>query len=282
MNGLFVGITTVDLLYPVDKYPDENTKQHSQGQIMDIGGPATNAAFAFSMLGGTATLVSLIGQHAFSDFMKDKLTEYGIRHIDLRSDSTDLPVISAILVNIKDGSRTIVTEKPKPVIDSVSPELDLMPYDILCVDGFYSEFVLGLLQRNQQQIPVVFDGGSYKAGTDQMLKFVTYPIFGASFQPPDCRNLSAYILEKGIKSFAITKGHRPVQVFDEGHHYELDVDPVEAVDTLGAGDIFHGAFSKFIIDENLNFSAALQKAITVASLSCSFLGPRHWANVTEN
>jgi sugar/nucleoside kinase (ribokinase family) len=50
---------------------------------------------------------------------------------------------------------------------------------------------------------------------------------------------------------------------------------VEAVDTLGAGDIFHGAFCHAYAG-GLGFSASLASAAEVASRACAFWGPRAW------
>jgi sugar/nucleoside kinase (ribokinase family) len=54
----------------------------------------------------------------------------------------------------------------------------------------------------------------------------------------------------------------------------IDVPTVQAVDTLGAGDIFHGAFCHYILREN--FPTALKQAAHIASFSCQFFGTRRW------
>ncbi|MDJ0536213.1 MAG: PfkB family carbohydrate kinase [Xenococcaceae cyanobacterium MO_207.B15] len=49
---------------------------------------------------------------------------------------------------------------------------------------------------------------------------------------------------------------------------------MKAVDTLGAGDIFHGAFCNYILQED--FPTALFLAAQMASKSCQFFGTRSW------
>ena len=83
--------------------------------------------------------------------------------------------------------------------------------------------------------------------------------------------------KKGITRFAVTRGANPIKVQDHGTAYEIPVPKVNAVDTLGAGDIFHGAFCWFILQKGENFQSALTKAVSVASLSCQFSGTREWA-----
>ena len=57
-RGIFVGLSTVDIVYRVDEFPLANRKIAAQSQDVFAGGPATNAALAFSHLGGDATLVA--------------------------------------------------------------------------------------------------------------------------------------------------------------------------------------------------------------------------------
>ncbi|NET50891.1 MAG: sugar kinase, partial [Merismopedia sp. SIO2A8] len=45
-------------------------------------------------------------------------------------------------------------------------------------------------------------------------------------------------------------------------------------DTLGAGDIFHGAFCHYILQQN--FTESLVAAAEIASNSCKFFGTRRW------
>jgi sugar/nucleoside kinase (ribokinase family) len=50
--------------------------------------------------------------------------------------------------------------------------------------------------------------------------------------------------------------------------------PIKPVDTLGAGDIFHGAFCHYILQND--FPVSLERAAEIASLSCTSLGTRAW------
>ena len=63
MKGLFAGISTVDIQFYVNEFPDSNTKNKTLSTRVDIGGPAANAAVTFAMLGGKAKLVTTIRKH---------------------------------------------------------------------------------------------------------------------------------------------------------------------------------------------------------------------------
>jgi len=277
MRGLFIGATSIDIIYPLSHFPIEDSKNYTQSEVLDIGGPATNAAFAFSALGGKSTLVSLIGDNPFSNFIQQRLSQYGIDHIDLNDREKSYPAISSILINQSTGSRTLASTIPR-----MEGQLNLnrpipRDYDIVCTDGFYGDCSLEILKDHKDLSPIVFDGGSYKPKTEELLDNVSYPIFSENFEFPDQVDLTTHLTNKSITRFAITRGGNPVKVVDQGNEYEIPVPKVNAIDTLGAGDIFHGAFCWYFLQNEEDFQAALTKAVSVASLSCQYSGTREWA-----
>ena len=279
MKGLFIGLTSIDLIYALPGFPEENTKNKCEGPMIDIGGPATNAAFTFAALGGTATLVSLIGRNSFSAFMNEKLEQYGIRHLDLDATFRGDPELASIIVNGTNGSRTIVSSKPKTATVFRPPAVNLGEFDIICLDGFYGEYATKLLRGHRGGSPVVFDGGSYKPYTEDLIEYLTYPIFSEKFAMPDGRSLHETMTAKGILNYAITKGEQPIEVYEKERNYRLPVEELHVKDTLGAGDIFHGAFCWYILQERADFRTALKKAGKIAGLSCQFSGTREWTRL---
>ncbi len=128
-------------------------------------------------------------------------------------------------------------------------------------------------------IPVVIDGGSWKPGFDKLLPFVDYAICSANFHPPNCQTqeqVFTYLSEFGIPHIAITHGEQPIKylIQETGTTGFVNVSKTTAVDTLGAGDIFHGAFCHYVLREN--FLDALASAAKIAAFSCQFFGTRRW------
>jgi sugar/nucleoside kinase (ribokinase family) len=128
-----------------------------------------------------------------------------------------------------------------------------------------------------RQIPVVLDGGSWKSGLENLLSFVDYAVCSANFYPPNCDThpeAIAYLRAAGIPHIAITHGEKPIEYFCEETSGQLSVPCIDAVDTLGAGDVFHGAFCHFILEQT--FTDALVASAKVAAHSCQFFGTRQW------
>src|SRR5208282_3074239 len=97
-QGIFVGLSTIDIVYHVDEFPAPNAKVAAHSQSIFVGGPATNAAIAFAHFGGQATLVSAVGRHPLVQAIRQELERYSVQLIDLNPDFDDVPVISSAAV----------------------------------------------------------------------------------------------------------------------------------------------------------------------------------------
>jgi sugar/nucleoside kinase (ribokinase family) len=82
-----------------------------------------------------------------------------------------------------------------------------------------------------------------------------------------------------VPYIAITRGGKPVLGGDRGRRFEIEVEKIAAADTLGAGDVLHGAFCHFFAQDQV-FEPALRKASELATLSCQSLGIQAWATQT--
>jgi sugar/nucleoside kinase (ribokinase family) len=279
-SGIFVGLSTIDLLHTVDEFPSANTKAVAHNQEFLIGGPATNAAVTFSHLGGSATLVAAFGRHALARFVKEELRHYAVDPIDLVPDSDAPPPVSSVWINQR-GQRSIVSVNaihikiPPPITDQSAVE----GADILLVDGHSMEACEAWAEAaRSHKVPVVFDGGSWKPGTEKLLKFVDTAICSADFLPPYCASddqVASYLRAAGVRQIAITKGADPIQYIADASTGLIDVPQIDAVDTAGAGDIFHGAFC-FYTATGSCFVDALHEAAAIAAESCRFHGTREW------
>jgi len=279
-QGLFVGLVTLDLVYLVTALPQSNQKIVALEDSMTAGGPAANAAVTFSHLGNSATLLSSVGQHPSRQLVLADL--HGVAIADLTPNRTQSLPISSILVTQATGERAIVSRNAvqAQAPTTAIPVDILQEIEIVLIDGHQMAVGQAIAkQAKAQQIPVVVDGGSWKAGFEEVLPYVDYAICSANFLPPQCSTLADvfdYLISLKIPHIAITNGSQPIQYFYQGSEGQIPVPKIQPVDTLGAGDIFHGAFCHFIL--RTNFLEALALAADVAGRSCQFFGTRQWMN----
>lgn len=278
MKVLFWGLLTIDLHYFTDHFPVENTKIKVKKFNSYIGGPATNAAITFQHLGGKAKLVTSIGKNSFHSMIMDDIAQYNIDTMDLNINENVEPVFASIITNVSSGKRTIFSYLPPKANMNNVPNIE-GEFDIALFDGFYIETAIETAKKCREYgIITVLDGGSWKNKTNELLKFIDIAICSEDFIPPGVtqqEDVIVYLLKMGVKKAAITRGDKPIIVNEDLVNLLVKVPKTNVVDTLGAGDIFHGAFCYYYA-QNQNFSKSLEKAAQVASNSCRYLGPRAW------
>ncbi|HEX6122850.1 MAG TPA: PfkB family carbohydrate kinase [Ktedonobacterales bacterium] len=283
MRGLFVGLTTIDVQYLVDTFPPANSKTVARAFTMTTGGPAANAAITFAHLGGESHLVSQVGSHQFTSFIDHELSSYNVTLTDLTRASSDPPAVSSIITTRGTGDRAVMTtaspQRPADGARQLSLNLKNEGYRVLLVDGFHMDVCRDAAeQAHQLRIPVVLDGGSWKPGMETLLPHVDVAICAESFQPPllmGQQTALEYLARQGVTHRAITRGERPIVYSAGDASGEIPIERIEATDTLGAGDILHGAFCYFFALGD-TFERALARAASVATRSCQSFGTRAW------
>ena len=279
-KGLFFGLTTVDIFNTVPRHPGPNEKMRADWQAVSAGGPAANAAVAYAALGNESHLCTAVGSHPVGRLAISDLSDHGVRLHDHADDPEQLPVLSTILVNAKTAERAVVygdVTATRGLVD-IDYEQLLSGCSTVLVDGFYPEQGLPLLIMAQSlNITTVLDAGSWKDGMSDLLPCVDIAICSTDYQPPGCTtsgDVFSYLAAQGIGSAAISRGNQPILVFEEGAISSIDIMRVEAKDTLGAGDILHGAFCHYIVEKS--FTQSLEHAARIASDACRTRGTRQW------
>lgn len=273
-------MVTLDLVYLSAKLPGNNQKVVASDYTVAAGGPATNAAVTFSYLGNQATILGVMGTHPITHLIRGDLERHGVAIADLDPATTEPPPVSSIIVTETTGDRAVISlNATKIQISSDQLPADINSgIDLVLIDGHQMTVGCAIAQlAKNKHIPVVIDGGSWKPGFENVLPFVDYAICSANFYPPGCRNsneVMAYLAAVGIPHIAITQGEKPIQYYSLGVSSQIQVPQINAVDTLAAGDVFHGAFCHHILRQN--FTDALTGAAKIASYSCQFFGTRQW------
>ena len=273
MRGLFVGLMTLDCIYQAQRPPQANEKLVAETAMMAAGGPATNAAVAFAALGGEATVMAAVGQHPVTTLLREDMTQMGVNICDLTPERQEPPPISSIVVSKDSGERAVISRNALGLQVEHQPT-ELTDINVVLIDGHQMALSYQIAKAAQlSDIPVVVDAGSWKPGFEQVLALTTVVIASANFQPPNDQDALTYLQNLGIPYVAITHGERPIVFSDRNQVGELSVPTTPVVDTLGAGDIFHGAFCYAWAGD---FPAALAEASQIASVSCQYFGTRAW------
>ncbi len=277
-RALFIGRSVIDLISLVDEFPEPDTKVQAVFNDIIPGGSALNAAVTFARLGGEAHLVSSLGRNEpFRTFLCDDLRRHGVELIDICADPDYRVPISTVISTRASGDRLIVNAgggecaRPREL-----PGLINAGYDLIQIDQYERPFVTRHAEAIQAfDGPVVLDGGGWKDWSPEYLGMADIPIVSEKFFPGGPDAFAVECANLGIKRWAITRGARGVIWENCGTRGEIPALSVPAVDTLGAGDIFHGAFCHAFLKTG-EFVVALQHANQVAGHSCVSPGTRRF------
>ncbi|WP_067718697.1 PfkB family carbohydrate kinase [Nocardia yamanashiensis] len=283
-GAVFVGLSTLDLAYAVGRYPLEDSKTQADELFLGAGGPAANAAVTYAFLSNRQpALVTALGGHALAELIRGDLEQHGVRVADLTPGGSAQPPVSSIVVATEAATRTIVSldgSRIDPPFDPGTAEL-LAGAAVVLIDGHYAEPALRLAEAAQTAgVPVVLDAGRWRPVHAELLPLIDIAICSAAFVPPGLQRHSAdavieFLHSAGPGLVAITDGPQPIEYSLYGERGRVPVPVAVAVDTLGAGDILHGAFCHFHAAGE-PFPTALAHAAEVATASCRFTGTREW------
>jgi sugar/nucleoside kinase (ribokinase family) len=258
------GLTTLDLIHYVDRIPGPDQKVQAASARLEFGGPAANAAFTAAALGVPCHLVTAIGDGPLSRIARTQLQDVGITVVDAAASPWDLPVSSVAVTGL--GRSVISVNAGDP--PDLRLEACLAGFDALLVDGHHLPLCLAMAhEAHALGVPVLLDGGSWKPGLERLLPLIDAAVVSADF--------AGHLPEIPV---AVTHGAGPVEYRWRGGTGMIEVEPVPDADTLGAGDVFHGAWLVHVARHGLDdFPAGLRYATNVASASCAWPGAHEWA-----
>ncbi|MET0788567.1 MAG: PfkB family carbohydrate kinase [Cellulomonas sp.] len=280
------GLATLDVVQVVDRVPGADEKVVARSLDVTFGGPAANAAATAVALGVRTRLVTALGSGPVADLVRDGLVRAGVDVVDLVAGRAGSPAVSTVLVTAATGERAVVSVNATGLADLPAPDVDLLEgATAVLVDGHHLEAGLTLAAAARGRgIPVLLDGGSWKPGLDRLLAVVDHAVLSADFALPDGPAATDDLLDRvaalGPATVARSAGAGPLRVRvsgpDERAAWSAVVPPgVQVVDTLGAGDVLHGATAAALASGR-GIVAALEEGVRQASESVRWPGALGW------
>jgi sugar/nucleoside kinase (ribokinase family) len=279
---LCIGLPVRDLTFRVQDLPARGFKVHAEYFEEIAGGNALNAAIAISRLGGRAAICGPMGEagETSSRYIFDKMAELGIETRDLVHMPGLVTPISTIMIDPR-GERTIITFRDPELWKVHLPETDrlLEDCDAILAESRCAAFCTELCaEARQRGIPVVIDVDSAMSMREGLLTASSHLIFSSEAlqATADVADDVAALqkLAKVTPSFlAGTRGAQGTVWLDPngGALRQTAAFPVHTVDTLGAGDVFHGAFA-LALTKHRDLPEALRFASAAAAIKCTRFG----------
>lgn len=292
-RGLFVGLTTLDLVQRVAQRPGVNEKVVARRSDLAAGGPAAAAAVTFSALGGHSVLLSALGPGPVARLAAGDLDRVGVQVVDAWAAGADLS-ISAITVLEGTGQRSVVSRNAEDSTAVVPADLPTLTRDadVVLIDGHHPPVAVAAARAARAAgVPVVLDCGSPKPVYAELVPLADAVVCSASFLPgrldrcdadgfdADCfYPIAAALLASGARIVAVTAGAAPVRWQTGKATGAVEIPSVIVHDTLGAGDALHGAVAFARARGVTDPERSLSFGVAVAALRVQHVGPRAWLN----
>jgi sulfofructose kinase len=277
---LCAGIAVQDIVMRVENFPPPGAKVAASDFIITGGGCAANAALAVARLNGRAAFAGPLGgtddavsERILTDLAAEGVDCSGVARVDGGTASASLILLDA------QGEKTIATRRGVGLGQTLPQDADRLvaQVDAVLVDNRFPDFVAAMCWAAQpRKIPIVIDLDQATEPDDALLKLGTHVIASSEalrattgFGEPA---IALQRLAEHVAGFlAVTDGPNGVYWLENGDLRHMPAFAVKAIDTLGAGDTFHAAFT-LALAEGRDLAGALRFASAAAALKCTHFG----------
>src|SRR5882757_3990172 len=278
---LCIGMPVRDLTFRVRGVPGRGSKENATHFDEICGGNALNAAIAIVRLGGRASVCGPMGdvRETATRFIFEKLAHEGIETKHIVHMPGLVTPISAVMVD-PSGERTIVTFRDPELWKVRLSGIDVLLDDCAAIltESRAGEFCTDLCaEARRRGIPVIVDVDRAMSLREGLLNASSHLIFSSeplqeTADVTDDGQALKKVATLTPSFLAGTRGPKgTIWLNEKGELEETPAFPVHTVDTLGAGDVFHGAFA-LAITERQELRHALRFASAAAALKCTRFG----------
>lgn len=281
---LCVGQSTYDITIPVDEYPIENRKYKIHEVTECGGGSANNAAYLLAKWHDEVYLASSIGKDDYGKKIIKELNSIGVNTKYFEEIDGINTTTSYIINNKENGSRTIITNRSPNMKFSDNHVIDIKP-DVILFDGNDVDMSMKVIDDNLNAIKII-DAGNTKPGIIDLCKKCDYVVCSNDFAKEYTKidfdysdiNRICEVYDRMAKDF---NGTLVITLEAMGSLVKIDNEfklvksiKVDSVDSTGAGDIYHGAFTYFIA-HGYSLLDAMKYSNIAGALSVQKLGSKN-------
>lgn len=276
-----LGQCSLDSLALVDAYPRVDTKKeilewHEQG-----GGPVATALVALSRLGVACLFYGTTGDDPAGKKIRQSLTDEGVDVKGLAQREKSSSQIAFIVIEKGTARRTIFWKRPSgsPLLPDELGADFLEGSDFLLLDGLMKDASLAAARRARTLgIPVMLDAGSVRPGLLDITKSSDYVVASEEFAKGLGWVLTPEVLRQekekmGVKALTITLGEQGSITASDDQVFEVPAFRVNAADTTGAGDVFHGGYIYGLL-QGWSLRNVVIFASALAAMKCRMTGGR--------
>jgi sulfofructose kinase len=281
-----LGMSTLDIIVRLEQMPTWDGGAALDDLALDGGGPVGTAMCAAAHLGVSTGILTALGNDNIAALKEGFLTKYGVDTTHCLTRPIPEPQVVLVCVNALTGER-VFSPSPHAASHPLRPEeIDcdyMLQADYLHLDGFYLSAAIQAARwmraaGKKVSLDAAKTSGNISAGMRELVGLSDVVICGAGFSSAltGIDNLYAagrVILDLGPQVFVETLGEQGSVTVSKDCTFHQPAYPVEARDTTGAGDVFHGAY---LVGLGMGWDLirVAQFASAAAGIKCTRLGGR--------
>jgi len=277
-----IGAAVYDTLMLTPSFPEEDTKLRSSRILFQGGGPCTTALVAMAKLGVKAGFIGAVGDDHAGDYIAQDLERFGVDTQYLLRRAGCISFYSFVILNQSRSTRTCVAYPGTvpPTTEEEIPVKVIQNAKVLHLDGNnLTAAVHAARIARAAGVPVCLDAGSPYPHIETLLPFIDWLIpseeFVRKFTGKSDVEAGARMLYSEYKpsTLIVTQGVQGGFFCRADGIQRYSSFKVDAIDTNGAGDVFHGAFIAGRL-KGMNETNAAVFASAVSALKCTGFGAR--------
>lgn len=277
-----IGANVFDTLFRLDSFPTEDTKQKACSVTESGGGPCGTGLVAAAKLGASAAYIGHCSDDRAGQFLQADFQKYGVDTSHMKAIPDTSAFVSCIWLSDAQASRTCVFHRgsvPGTVLDEEA-KAAIRDARILMVDGNDLDAAVdGAKIAKKAGTLVLYDAGGRYPNVERLLAQTDILIPSEEFALGHTGAESAEDAAKKLwalyqpKVIVITQGKKGGILYDGVAVKAYPAFAVEAVDTNGSGDVFHGAFA-FALTKGWDYEKCCLFSSAVSALKCLQVGAR--------
>ncbi|MGZ3613947.1 MAG: carbohydrate kinase family protein, partial [Thermodesulfobacteriota bacterium] len=276
-----MGLNSVDFLCVAPEFPPPNSKMQMLQFSKQGGGQVATAMVALSRWGVKTKYIGKIGEDELGRFSLDSIRQEGVDISSVTIEPHATNQFAMIIVDGPTGERTILWNRDERLMyrDGELRKEEVCSGKILHLDGHDIHAALQCARwAREEGIRTIVDLDKVESLTSELIKQIDFIITSSRF-PMMYTGISdqkkaLLELQKYTSGFLCsTLGDDGAMALVNGEFLLIEGYKMKAVDTTGAGDVFHSGFIYGLL-QNWKAEEILRFANAAAALKCKELGGR--------
>lgn len=270
----------IDFLCTLPHLPGSNEAMYMQKQSWQGGGQVSTGLVAASRLGATTALIGTVGDDIFGRFCCNDLIRHGVDISNVKVRPGGRTGFSLVLSDEETRGRSIIMRAAKTSpLQEIEVDFDMVKQAKVLHLAWVDSIGLEAARiAKENGVTVLLDADNYYPLLEEVYQYVDVLIasqfvYDHYFTDDEEEKNLKTTLSWGPKVAIYTKGSKGCVGLWKGGFFHQNAFQVPIVDTVGAGDVFHGAFASCLV-RGMNPVEAAEFSSAVSAIKCTRIGGR--------